>query len=498
MIDVVIPTIGRPSLRTLLWSLATSRGPRPGRIIIVDDRKRKVADLDLGGVVSALHDRITVLRGCARGPAAARNLGWRAARARWIAFLDDDVIVGPTWLADLAADARDCTSDVAASQGQLAVPLPSDRKPTDWERNVAGLATARWITADCVYRRSVLLAVGGFDERFPRAFREDADLALRVIARGWQIGWGKRSVTHPVRPASPFVSIAQQAGNADDVLMAALHGSDWFERAGASRGAFRRHAWTVGFAVMSMVCAAAWLSATAALAWRRIAPGPRTRAEVRAMLVTSALLPFAAVVHRVAGHAGLRAKLAAGSSLPLAASSVPPSRLARAVLFDRDGTLVEDVPYNGEPAAVRPVSDAHAALSRLRAAGMALGIVSNQSGIALGKITPGQVAAVNARLVELLGPFDTIQCCPHAPADGCGCRKPAPGLIAQAARELGLTPRDCIVIGDIGADIEAARAAGASAVLVPTAHTEPAEIAAADCVVDSLTEAVNVVLGTPA
>jgi histidinol-phosphate phosphatase family protein len=236
--------------------------------------------------------------------------------------------------------------------------------------------------------------------------------------------------------------------------------------------------------VTSLVCAAAWLSATADFAWRRIAPGPRSRAEVRAMLITSVVLPFAAVAHRLAGYASLRAKLAAGPKLP------------RAVLFDRDGTLVEDVPYNGEPAAVRPVSGARAALSRLRAAGVALGIVSNQSGIGLGKITPEQVAAVNARLVELLGPFDTIQCCPHAPADGCGCRKPAPGLIARAARELGLTPRDCIVIGDIGADIEAARAAGANAVLVPTVHTEPAEIAAADCVVGSLSEAVDLVLGS--
>jgi hypothetical protein len=315
MIDIVIPTIGRPSLRTLLWSLAMSTGPLPGRIIIVDDRKRKDAELNLGAVTSALHDRITVLSARGRGPAAARNLGWRQSRASWIAFLDDDVIVGPTWLADLAEDTRDCPSDAAASQGRLAVPLPFDRKPTDWERNVAGLATARWITADCVYRRSVLLGVGGFDERFPRAFREDADLALRVIARGWRIGWGKRRVTHPVRPASPFVSIAQQAGNADDVLMAALHGNDWFERAGASRGAFRRHAWTVGFAVLSLVCATAWLGATAAFAWRRIAPGPRSGPEVRAMLITSAVLPFAAVAHRIAGYASLRARLAAGQTL---------------------------------------------------------------------------------------------------------------------------------------------------------------------------------------
>jgi D-glycero-D-manno-heptose 1,7-bisphosphate phosphatase len=165
------------------------------------------------------------------------------------------------------------------------------------------------------------------------------------------------------------------------------------------------------------------------------------------------------------------------------------------VLFDRDGTLVEDVPYNGEPAAVRPVSGARAALTRLRGAGIAIGIVSNQSGVALGKVTWAQVAAVDARIVELLGPFDTIQICPHAPHDGCACRKPAPGLIVAAAHELGVTARECVVIGDIGADIDAARAAGAGAILVPTSVTQPGEIAAAEIVAGSLTEAVDLVLG---
>jgi histidinol-phosphate phosphatase family protein len=499
-IDIVIPTIGRPSLRTLLASLAASAGPPPRRIIIVDDRKRAGAPLDLGTIDSHLHDRMSVLRGPARGPAAARNVGWRAAQTDWVAFLDDDVIAGPTWLADLAADVRACPRDAAASQGRVTVPLPADRKPTDWERNVAGLAGARWITADCAYRRGVLCGANGFDERFPRAFREDADLALRVVARGWQIVWGTRGVSHPVRPESPLVSIAQQAGNADDVLMAALHGDDWFDRAGATRGAFRSHVWTVGFALASLLCGAAWLSATAAFAWRRIAPGPRTPAEIRAMLVTSVALPFAAVAHRIAGHLTLHAKLRAGRTAVVEAAprAAGPDRRPLAVLFDRDGTLVEDVPYNGEPAAVRTVTGAGAALARLRAAGLALGIVSNQSGIALGKITPEQVAAVHERIVELLGPFDTIQFCPHAPDDGCDCRKPAPGLIDRAARALGLTAGDCVVIGDIGADIEAARAAGARSVLVPTPLTRPAEIAAADRVAGSLTEAVDFVLGAPA
>ena len=76
-----------------------------------------------------------------------------------------------------------------------------------------------------------------------------------------------------------------------------------------------------------------------------------------------------------------------------------------AVLVDRDGTIVEDVPYNGDPEAVRPVAGARAALDRLRAAGIPVAVVSNQSGVARGLLRATEVDAVNARVAELLGPF---------------------------------------------------------------------------------------------
>ena len=79
---------------------------------------------------------------------------------------------------------------MAGSQGRLRVPLPAARPPTDWERNVAALEGARWATADLAYRRAVLAEVGGFDERFRRAYREDADLALRVVRAGYRIEQG--------------------------------------------------------------------------------------------------------------------------------------------------------------------------------------------------------------------------------------------------------------------------------------------------------------------
>jgi histidinol-phosphate phosphatase family protein len=169
-----------------------------------------------------------------------------------------------------------------------------------------------------------------------------------------------------------------------------------------------------------------------------------------------------------------------------------------AVLLDRDGTLVADVPYNGDPALVRPLPGAARALARLRRADVALAVVSNQSGIARGLVSEEQVAAVNARVEELLGPIGPWLVCPHGPDDGCPCRKPRPGLVLAAARALGVAPERCAVIGDIGADVEAAHAAGARGVLVPTPQTRPDEVAAAPEVAPDLDAAVDLLLAEAA
>lgn len=161
------------------------------------------------------------------------------------------------------------------------------------------------------------------------------------------------------------------------------------------------------------------------------------------------------------------------------------------VLFDRDGTLVVDVPYNGDPEAVLPMPGARAALELVRRHGLATGVVSNQSGIGRGLLRRAQVDRVNARVEELLGPFDVWRVCPHVAADACGCRKPAPGMVLAAAAELGLPPERLVVIGDIGADVGAAHAAGARAVLVPTPVTRPEEVADAPEVAPDLWTAVT-------
>jgi histidinol-phosphate phosphatase family protein len=238
------------------------------------------------------------------------------------------------------------------------------------------------------------------------------------------------------------------------------------------------------------------------------------------MAVTSVLLPPAATWHWLAGWARLPRLLADGNRAPrpvphpapaatFAASAAGPSpgslatrrspaaspRVPKAVLFDRDGTLVADVPYNGDPERVVVMPGAREAVGRLRAAGMATAVVSNQSGVARGLLRVEQVEAVNRRVEELVGPLGPWLFCVHGPWEGCGCRKPAPGLIEAAAGALGVEPADCVVIGDVGSDVEAARAAGARAVLVPTAVTRAEEVAAAPVVAADLVAAVELVLG---
>ncbi|MFH8344119.1 HAD-IIIA family hydrolase [Streptomyces sp. NPDC018045] len=189
----------------------------------------------------------------------------------------------------------------------------------------------------------------------------------------------------------------------------------------------------------------------------------------------------------------------APARVPVPAATRPPRSPGplEAVLFDRDGTLVADVPYNGDPSLVEPMPGARAALDAVRARGLAVGVVSNQSGVARGLLSGAQVAAVRREVEARLGPFGVWAVCPHGPGDGCGCRKPAPGLVLAACAFLGVPAARTAVIGDIGADVAAARAAGARGVLVPTPVTRAEEVAAAAEYARDLPGAVRLLLHGP-
>ncbi len=135
----------------------------------------------------------------------------------------------------------------------------------------------------------------------------------------------------------------------------------------------------------------------------------------------------------------------------------------RALFLDRDGTLIVDVGYPRQPERVELVPGAAEALAELQTS-WALVVISNQSGIGRGRITESEAAAVHARFLEMFAAvgvtFAGSYYCPHAPHAACRCRKPLPGMIEDAARELDLDLAASAIVGDKPSDLEAGRAAG--------------------------------------
>lgn len=170
------------------------------------------------------------------------------------------------------------------------------------------------------------------------------------------------------------------------------------------------------------------------------------------------------------------------------------------IVLDRDGTIVAERNYLADPEQVRLIAGAADGLRRLAALGAGLVVITNQSGVARGIITPSQLDAVHRRLEALLAEqsirLDGIFTCPHRPEDHCDCRKPRPALLDRAARELHFDPARCFIVGDKACDIGLGRARHATTILVRTgygAETEAARETQPDHVVDDLRGAADVI-----
>ncbi|MBF0328072.1 MAG: lipopolysaccharide heptosyltransferase II [Nitrospirae bacterium] len=162
----------------------------------------------------------------------------------------------------------------------------------------------------------------------------------------------------------------------------------------------------------------------------------------------------------------------------------------KAVFFDRDGTLCKDAHYLNRWEDFEVFPDA-AHLGELKKKGCMLIGVSNQSGIARGLVDEGFTKAVNNIFLEKYG-FDDFYYCPHGPHDGCGCRKPEPGMILDARARHQISVKDSYVIGDKDVDMLLAKSVGAKGILVLTGQHK--ESRHADLVVKDLKEAVKVIL----
>jgi glycosyltransferase involved in cell wall biosynthesis len=319
-VSVVVPTFNRPELldRCLDALVDQSLAPASYEIVIADDAASETTRLQVdawrrrccesGPAIHYLPVRDS------RGPAGARNVGWRHAQGRVLAFTDDDCIPDREWL---AAGCRAMRDGMIGASGRIIVPLPDD--PTDYERNAAGLATSEFVTANCFYLRSALEAVGGFDERFAMAWREDADLWLTFIERGEPLAAAEdATVVHPLRPAPWGVSLSQQRKSQYNALLYKKHPVLYRQRVqpGPPPGYYPIVGSIAGFIIgvllrrplIAVASLLVWGRLTGKFLARRLHGTSRRPAHVAEMVMTSALIPPLAVFWRLRGAVAHRVR----------------------------------------------------------------------------------------------------------------------------------------------------------------------------------------------
>lgn len=318
-VSVVVPTYKRPDLLERCLGALTSQefDPRAFEVVIADDAASPETEQQVCGWAARAGDcghtiRYVPVRGANHGPAAARNAGWRHARGEIIAFTDDDCIPDRCWLAYGVGAFSAHTDGV---MGKLVVPQPDN--PTDYERNAAGLEGSEFITANCFYRRRVLEEIGGFEESYTMAWREDTDFWLTLLERGDNLTVESRAlVTHPVRPAPWGISLKHQKRSMFNALLYKRHPQKYIER--VQPGPLWRYYFMVGALLTALGAGLAGrkgLALNAALAWSlltgrfcvdRLRYTSREPGHVAEMLVTSALIPPLSIFWRIYGAVKFR------------------------------------------------------------------------------------------------------------------------------------------------------------------------------------------------
>jgi len=318
---VVVPTRGRPQLlNRCLASLVLQRFDSARfEIIVVDDGPSDDTREVVAGWAAHTADqgpRITYIPSMGpHGPAAARNHGWRAARGSIIAFTDDDTIARADWLKN---GVRAFEDGVDAVSGRIVMPL--SHTPTDYELDAKQLETAEFVTANCFCRKKVLEDLGGFDERFRFAWREDSDLQFRLLDYQANIVYEPKAVMmHPIRPAGWGVSLQQVKKVQFDALLYKKHPTLYRRKIRA------KPRWDFYFTVTALLtCLGAalagitglavlagvlWLYMTGRFCLQRLKRTSKAPAHVVEMLVTSALIPPMAVFWRLVGAIRFRTGL---------------------------------------------------------------------------------------------------------------------------------------------------------------------------------------------
>ncbi|WP_229214986.1 glycosyltransferase [Dyadobacter bucti] len=313
-ISVVIPTYRRPDLlrKCLEAILAQSYPKRLFEVIVVSDGRDTETEALFPELQKQHPDLFLTLhtQPARRGPAAARNMGWRKSSGELIVFTDDDCIPSTRWLEEYWTAFQRSNHPEIALTGKVAVPVPD--RPTDYEKNVAHLATAEFITANCACTRSTLELTGGFDEDFPTAWREDSDLHFKLLERHIPIVRVDGAlICHPVRKAFWGISISDQRKSMFNALLFKKYPHFYREKIDPAP------VWRYYVIILSSVAALAalffgadllfglagivWLVATASFIALRVRGTDKSLSHRLEMVITSLLIPYLSVYWTVRG-----------------------------------------------------------------------------------------------------------------------------------------------------------------------------------------------------
>jgi len=309
-VSVIIPTFRRPqSLSRCLLALERQSFPRDAyEVIVVSDGPDEISELIVPDFIKGDQRFIFLQTPLKKGPAAARNFGWKKANGSLIAFTDDDTLPDRHWLNAIWKAYNG--EKLIAYSGRIKVPLPL--RPTDYEKNTAGLETAEFVTANCCCTKAALEKVGGFDEQFAMAWREDSDLYFKLIEASIPvIQLPDALVVHPVRYAPWGVSIKEQKKGMFNALLYKKYPQLYRQKIQ------RLPAWNyyvmvicvlifivaIGWQIkwLTVLSVAGWLVLYMIFSHKRLRNTSRSVDHVAEMLVTSACIPFISVYWQLYG-----------------------------------------------------------------------------------------------------------------------------------------------------------------------------------------------------
>jgi len=309
-ISVVIPTCQRPELLTrCLKALKKQRFEKKHfEVIVVSDGRDDVTYRCLKSLIKSQYLNIKhISTPEKKGPAAARNIGWLESKGRLIAFTDDDCIPDVNWLEDIEK-AHTGVEEIVYT-GNVKVTIP--QKPTDYQLSVGNLEKAEFATANCVCTKKALIKVGGFDERFQLAWREDADLHFKIIEHNIPIQKIEATVVYPVSESPWGISIMEQKNGVFNALLYKKYPQLYREKV---RSYISWFYYIMVIAAISIIVgllthaeelavggSVVWFLFLAGFITKRLSSTSHSLVHITEIIVTSTVIPFLSVYWQIYG-----------------------------------------------------------------------------------------------------------------------------------------------------------------------------------------------------